>query len=330
MAIDSRTHRFAARSLIRRFGRFRFTIHLRALKLTMPIALITGSSGFIGQHVLAQFPAFGWTAIGLARNPNKCRPEVLRNGSQVVQDPGNYDGFCDLLHELHPDVIIHLATRYIKDHKPSDIPDLIRSNIAYGAELLEAMRSCGVQRLVIAGTTWQHHLVDDEQYVPSNFYAATKQAFEDLVRWYVDACGFSAIALRLTDTYGPDDPRRKLFTLLQEAAQSGEPLRMSPGEQLLDPLFVDDAVAAFAVAAHRILQVDHRFEIYRVTPGQPRKLRDIVTLWCQITGKNPTIMWGGVPYREREVMRPWTGGKVLPGWKPAVSLEEGIRRCWKQ
>jgi hypothetical protein len=36
------------------------------------------------------------------------------------------------------------------------------------------------------------------------------------------------------------------------------------------------------------------------------------------------INFGGRPYREREVMIPWQNGKVVPGWKPYVSLEAGL------
>jgi nucleoside-diphosphate-sugar epimerase len=43
-------------------------------------------------------------------------------------------------------------------------------------------------------------------------------------------------------------------------------------------------------------------------------------------GKPLNIVWGGRPYRAREVMEPWTAFSTLPGWSPRISLKEGIRR----
>jgi hypothetical protein len=43
-----------------------------------------------------------------------------------------------------------------------------------------------------------------------------------------------------------------------------------------------------------------------------------------VAGKNLNIEWGGLPYRDREVMKPWKG-EVLKGWKAQKSLEQGIK-----
>ena len=87
---------------------------------------------------------------------------------------------------------------------------------------------------------WQHFGTPD--YRPVNLYAATKQAFEDVLAYYADAQGIAAVTLELYDTYGPGDPRRKLIRILFEAARSGEPIQLSPGEQVIELLHVDDAV----------------------------------------------------------------------------------------
>ncbi len=80
------------------------------------------------------------------------------------------------------------------------------------------------------------------------------------------------------------------------------------------------------VAAERLesnLMLQH--ETYAVSSGAPVKLRELVEIYERITGNGLPIAWGGRPYRQREVMVPWNKGKPLPGWKPKVHLEEGIR-----
>jgi len=205
---------------------------------------------------------------------------------------------------------------------------LITSNITFGAQILEAMIHFHVPYLVNTGTAWQHY--KNASYNPVNLYAATKQAFEDVLAYYVEAHSLQAITLKLNDTYGPADPRPKLFTLLGQAARGKTHLEMSPGEQFLDLVYIDDVVEAFLIAAFRLfsnVQVGH--SRYVVSSGQPVQLRTLVEIYQKVTGQKLDIVWGGRPYREREVMLPWTDGDRLPGWEPQTTLEDGIKKMWE-
>ena len=101
------------------------------------------------------------------------------------------------------------------------------------------------------GSYSQHY--GGRAYSPVSLYAATKQAFQDILQFYCEVRGLRAVTLELPDTYGPDDKRPKLFSLLDRVARSGETLQMSPGEQLLDLLHVDDVVHGYEVAADGLL-----------------------------------------------------------------------------
>ena len=43
-----------------------------------------------------------------------------------------------------------------------------------------------------------------------------------------------------------------------------------------------------------------------------------------LSGTSLAIEWGARPYRDREVMVPWTKGKTVPGWAPHIPLERGL------
>ena len=102
---------------------------------------------------------------------------------------------------------------------------------------------------------------------------------------------------------------------------------LSPGEQLLDLVYIDDVVDAFLMAADRLLagQVA-KSEKYAVSTGNPLSLRQVIELFEKATGQKLSIQWGKKPYREREVMVPWSLGEKLPSWSPKVSLWDGICR----
>jgi len=144
--------------------------------------------------------------------------------------------------------------------------------------------------------------------------------------YYVRAFSLKAMTLILFDTYGPEDPRQKIFQSLRQSSLSGDRLRMSEGEQLMDLVFITDVVNAYAHASTLIQ--DPTFAAtgkpFAVCTRQRIRLREVVRLYSEITGRRVEVQWGGRPYRAREVMVPWEG-PMLPGWKPEVGLEEGIR-----
>ena len=208
---------------------------------------------------------------------------------------------------------------------PRDIVPLINSNVKFSTQLLEAMNESGIKNIVNTGTSWQHF--ENNAGSPVNLYAATKQAFESILQYYIEANFFKVITLKLFDTYGPDDPRPKLFHLLEKISKTQEPLAMSPGEQLIDIVHVDDVINAFMIAAERLLTLQvTNHDRYAVSSGDPISLKKLVSIYEKETNIKLSIQWGGRPYRDREVMTSWSRGEIMPGWAPKVSLSNGIKQ----
>lgn len=294
----------------------------------MPKAFVTGATGFIGGALARNLLVRGWEVHGLLREGSQVeRLGDLQGRMAAHSHDGSTESLVRILTEVKPDVVFHLASLFISDHRPQDVRGLIASNILFATQLAEAMVRCGSMRLVNTGTSWQHF--DQASYRPVNLYAATKQAFEDILAYYHDACGLSAITLKLYDTYGPDDRRPKLVNLLLDAARSGQPLALSPGDQTLDLVHVDDVVSAFRLAGERLMErQDALSESYFVS-GSRLTVQELVKELQEATSQNVHATWGGRPYRAREVMMPLDpdGGK-LPGWAPIIPLREGLKAAY--
>jgi len=92
---------------------------------------------------------------------------------------------------------------------------------------------------------------------------------------------------------------------------------------------IRDVTLAFSLAAHRLLEgAGTNKECFSVSSGAPISLRDLVAQVRQITEMRLAVTWGTRPYRDREVMRLWSGTS-LPGWKPSVTLTEGLRELFE-
>ena len=231
-----------------------------------------------------------------------------------------------ILSAVRPEAIFHLAAHALAAHESRQVESLVQSNILFGTQLLESAVKSGVRYFVNTGTFWQHYR--SEAYNPVSLYAAMKQAFEAILVYYQNAHSLRCTTLELTDTYGPCDHRKKLFHQLKQAQTSGVPLLMTPGMQCIDLVYIDDVVDGFLQALH-LIETEERIcgMNFSISSGRNLTLREVVSLFEAISGAPVPIVWGGKPYRTREVMQPCRI-TPLPGWTTKTTLEDGLRQMF--
>lgn len=276
--------------------------------------LVTGATGFVGKHMVKDLQCRAHEVHILVRLSTDCSSI---NASHIFTFNDNIDALSVYLRQEQIDGIIHLASLYVAEHKTEQVKSIIESNVYLGTALLEAAKTAGVKWFLNTGTIWQNYNAPDysDLYNPVNLYAASKQAFITIARFYTETSSLRFCTLKLCDTYGADDTRRKIFTLFDEIAASGKKLLMSPGEQQLDIIHIDDVVSGFIQLAE-MLQDDTVAlrEEYVLTSGQTRSLKEWAHLYEQQNDVCLKIQWGGRVYRQREVMKPYVGN-VLPNWE---------------
>lgn len=282
-------------------------------------ALVTGATGFVGGHVVRRLMDDGWAVDALVRDPAAALPA----GVTIHPIPGPIDDLIALVAGVAPDVCFHLATAFRGVHVPADIEPMVTANVGFGTALAEAVSQAGSCTFVNTGTVWQHY--DARAYSPVSLYAATKQAFTDVLRFYEEVAGLPVVTLELTDTYGPGDPRPKLLPILLRAAREGTQLQMTDGTQLIDLLHVDDAVSALLATA-----AGTPGAIYGASGGETLTLRDLVARFEAVSGLEVDAEWGVRAARPREMMKPWMVSGPPPGWSASVSLDDGIRALLAQ
>lgn len=289
----------------------------------MKSALVTGVTGFIGGRLAERLLAHGCTVhVVLRATSTEVR---LPPGVEAHRHDGTVAGLTAIVAATAPEIVFHLASLYLADHRPDQLDALVSSNILFPAQLAEAMAAAGAGRLINTGTAWQHYR-GDGGYSPVNLYAATKQACGDILRYYHDARGLSVITLKLFDTYGAGDTRRKLVQLLVDAAAGGQPLGLSPGEQILDLTHVDDVVDAFLVASARLLAEEAPLEETFFVAGERLSVRELASVVETVLGRPINAQFGARPYRSREVMQPIAPADHdrLPGWRPRHTIDTAL------
>jgi CDP-paratose synthetase len=282
--------------------------------------LITGATGFIGRSLLT----------GLKNKYQFCALVRESSDTSFLEENNipyfifneNYEELQKLFEEKKFSGVLHLATLFIKDHQTKDLKNLLESNILLGTQILDMAVNNKVPWFVNTGTFWQHF--ENEPYNPANLYASTKEAFEKIATYYWKSSDLNFMTLKINDTFGPGDTRRKLINVLIETLAKSGHMKMSKGEQIMDICYIKDVIRAF----------DHLIQLAeenKVPPGacfalssQKRmSLKDLVGEFEEVCQKKLNISWD-LPYRQREVMLPWDQGIPLPSFESQYSFKKGI------
>lgn len=293
----------------------------------MQKVLITGITGYIGSQ-LAQALTANCTVYGLVRQPlnEAYLTSELREKLILLPYDGHGESVLAALEVSRPDVVYHLAAHYTAAHDMWSISRLQESNVTFGTYLLEAMCAVRCRNLVYATTVTTRYT--GGEYQPLTLYAATKQAFSDLVEYYTGMGAVSAAAVALSDTYGPGDRRSKVLNLVRQSILQEMPLDLTSGRQIYDAVYIDDVVQGFICAAGALDCGADAHQFFQLSSSIPRSLRESVELMLEVNGLNFQANWGRRPDPDYMPGCPMRVFRSPPGWRPHVTLEEGLRRFW--
>lgn len=287
--------------------------------------LITGANGYIGSNLTEALIAQGFSVDIIVRPDSKLDllKGLLKKIKIFVHD-GSTLKMVSILKDSKPNVVCHLAGISSYDYSLDDIEELIKSNILFGNQLVESMIKNNVFNLINTGTYWQHYKT--LEYNPTCLYAATKQAFVDILKFYVESSSLNVINLKLFDNYGPNDTRNKLFNFINKSILNNKIINMSPGDQIIDLVYITDLIDAYLISINKIIKDERNgFNDFFLSTKNRISLKNLVYKFLKITNQKVEINWGGREYRKREIMIPIVSDKNLPGWNPKISIDQGIR-----
>ncbi len=296
---------------------------------------VTGSTGFLGRHLVAAALRGGHRVRALVR-PGRA---PAAGSEAVVGDLADLGALDRLV--AGADAVLHLAAAGVKA-RDRIWEQLIRVNVEQPVALVEAAAEAKVRRFVAAGTCLEyrgHGTLPDRLAPPGAVccetdplevaepYGAAKAAGGLLLRARARDLGLPVWYLRLASVYGPGDDSEKLLPAAAHAARTARPFELSPGEQVREWLHVDDAIEALLAAA--MTEPPGGVATLNVGTGDGRALREVVERLFFIAGAEATLVRSGArPYRRGEPHRLVMAGEAvrvaLPGWRPRVNLDDGL------
>jgi nucleoside-diphosphate-sugar epimerase len=282
--------------------------------------LITGATGFIGRCLLKALQSTPHEVYILYRGKNKISINVKSINTEDIN-------WKDSIKNANPDVVIHLAAYLTSADDEPAIEKLIQSNILFGAHLLDALKNTNIKYFINTGT-FAEYFDNKETINPSYLYAATKSAFRHILNYYQSITGYKVVNIIPYTVYGGVDTKKKMIDYIFESIGKETPLNMSPGEQLLDLIYVDDVIDFYIQLLNNLSFVKDKYTEIHLGTGIGTSPKEVAGLMETVTGKKANINWGGIPYRKRDTMASIANRKLpseLFPWKPRITLEEGIK-----
>lgn len=285
----------------------------------MGAVVVSGSTGYVGSHVVRRLVREGRRVVALKRSTSDMRrlESISRRIATVdVDDP---EWAAKVGGSGAIEAVVHAATSY--GRRGESETEVRNANVAFPLALLEVCAKAGARSFLNMDTVLPAGL---------NLYSSSKAEFRrlatgraaDLKLKYVDLC--------LEQVFGPWDDESKFPTFVIRACASGRPaIDLSPGDQVRDFVYVDDAVDGIIIVLNAMLR-----NSYRVPPsidvgsGHPISIRHFAERVKSLTHSNTQLNFGALPYRKGEPMESLADTTELVGlgWSCRVGIDDGIVR----
>jgi len=316
--------------------------------------LVTGGAGFIGSAVVRLAVARGHQVVNLdALTYAACLDNVAPVADSPLYAFEQADirdrAALDRTFASHaPDAVMHLAAESHVDRSIDGPGDFVETNITGTYNMLEAARAWWVK----AGRPEAfrfHHISTDEvfgslpmdpavkftedtPYDPRSPYSASKAASDHLVRAWHETYGLPVVLTNCSNNYGPYHFPEKLVPVVILNALAGRELPIyGKGENIRDWLYVEDHADALLT----VLEKGALGRSYNIGGENERTNLELVRTLCAILDE---LRPAAAPYADQITFvadRPGHDARyaIDPtrireelGWRPSVTVEEGLRR----
>lgn len=299
--------------------------------------LVTGASGFVGQHLLDILK----TNHSIVGTVNDNLPDSSENISFEKLDITQKDQVFEILNRHRPDVIVHLAAISITwSENPEEIFKINFDGTfnIYDSIIKIAQKEPYSPKVIFAssGTIYgkadhPESITEDTEIKPLNFYSTSKACADRLSYQYSKSYKLPIAIVRSFNLSGPGQnlgffiPDMCSQIAQNEKDPSQDTLEVGNLESIRDFLDVRDAVQAYKA----LIEGDYENgEVFNLCSGVGRKMQDILDTLVALSNKEVKIETN--PSRIQKADIPVFVGnnqklKSVTGWEPKISFEQTLK-----
>ncbi|MGQ9722678.1 MAG: NAD-dependent epimerase/dehydratase family protein [Candidatus Jordarchaeum sp.] len=296
--------------------------------------LLTGSTGFIGSHIVPLLVDRDYDVFVLERYvTGRFVLGQMRSVKTVFGDLREYSTIKKIISEVQPDIVIHLAAISPVAYSYEHPQEVIEANFMGTVNLAEAcIREVPHFRHFLFASTSETYgngpnpRREDTPQNPNSPYAVTKHACEKYLMYMRDGHNFPITILRPFNTYGRKDNthfvvERTIVQMLQS-----ETVRLGDPNPVRDLLYIDDHTNAYLTCLENEKAIG---EVFNFSTGIGVSIKQLVEIISKLTGFEGEVIWNTIPPRPLDIMEligDYTKAKKTLGWEPKFKLEDGLKR----
>ena len=271
--------------------------------------LITGSTGFIGSHILKKFNAKNKIYL-ILRNNNRSKKKIISNKNIKVISYNKYHDLNKKLKNITANTIIHCATHYVKNHNVKDIEKLTQSNILFGNIILENLTNMKTKKFINFSTVWEDY--DSIRDNSLNLYSAYKKGFSFLTDYYKKLKkDVKFYNIMISDTFGENDKRLKIINVLKNNYNKKKITKIVSKNLFINLLNVNDIVDAINI----LLKTNLKSGKYVLKNNITHKIGDIIKSFNNANNRKIRVKWLSQKIIKEKIY-PY---QPLLGWRPKQS-----------
>lgn len=302
--------------------------------------LVTGASGLVGGWLTAKLVDAGAQVVCLVRDwvPQSMLIRGLLGRVQLVRGDVRDQALLErILGESEIDTVMHLAAQTIVGIANRNPVSTLETNVGGTWSLLEACRrSPTVRQIILASSDKAYGDQAELPYTEStplqgrHPYDVSKSCADLIAQMYATAYKLPLAVTRCGNFYGGGDLNwnRLVPGTVRSAIRGERPLIRSDGHYVRDYFYVEDGAAAYMLLAER-LAADRSLvgSAFNFSNEVETSVLELATLVLQLMGSSlePEVCNEATGEIRRQCLDSQKAREVL-GWRPAFSLEEGLRR----
>jgi UDP-glucose 4-epimerase len=301
-------------------------------ELTLQRVAVTGATGFLGGHVLRQLRRAGATVIAVVER-SRARSRHGSMGDLEIQWFDQPNELAGAVRAARPDYVIHLHANITTARDAEALERTLQANLMPSLALMDACLEMKVKRLILMGSGEEFGPVtgrfDDRSNAdPPSPYGASKAAVTCYSKMFYNAFRLPVVVLRPSVIYGPCQAPRMLVPLVMDALLHEREIGVTAGMQTRDFIHVED-VARGILCALTVEGIVGRS--WNLGSGEIVTVKECLGKIETITGTSGLIRYGAVPYKAGEIFtyEPLVEETYAAfGWKPRLSLDQGLTETW--
>jgi len=296
--------------------------------------LITGGCGFIGANLVRRLAARPDLRLRVFDNESLGRRETIADVrcEFIRGDLRDREAVAAAVDGV--DAVVHLAADTRVIDSISNPTHNFEVNVLGGLNLLEAMRACGVRRLINASTGGAiigeaRPPVHEEMVArPLAPYGAAKLAMEGYCTAYGGSYGIETLSLRFANVYGPGSRHKgSVIAAFLKRVIAGQPLIVyGDGGQVRDFIYIDDLCDGIVAGLF-----SHACGVVQLGSGRPVSVNALIEAMRAAVAPRP-IRAVYEPARAGEISATWcdiTKARLLLGFAPETPLQMGLQQTWR-